>query len=75
MTLKQLRAGKNLNQEEAAKLIGVSKYTWMNYEKEESFPNVLKIAEIEEAFGVNYADINFFPSGYDLIVKSKKGVK
>lgn len=61
MTLKALRANENLNQEEAAKKIGVTKWTWANYENGKSFPDVMTIKKIEKAFKVSYHDINFLP--------------
>lgn len=62
MTLKALRANQGLTQEEAAKLIGVTKWTWSNYERGKSYPDVVTIKKIESAFAVNYNDINFLPS-------------
>ena len=59
MTLKALRANKNMSQKEAAKAVGVSEETWRNYELGKSFPNVLSIKKIEKAFNVKYADIIF----------------
>lgn len=61
LTLKALRATRNMTQEEAAKAIGVSKYTWSNYERGKSFPDVPTIKSIEQAFNVTYSDIIFLP--------------
>lgn len=61
LTLKALRATQNMTQEEAAKAIGVSKYTWSNYERGKSFPDVPTIKSIEQAFNVTYSDIIFLP--------------
>lgn len=44
LTLKALRVNKNLTQEEAAKAIGVSKYTWANYEVGKTYPDVPTIS-------------------------------
>lgn len=62
MTLKALRANSDLNQEEAAKKIGVTKWTWANYENGKSFPDVITIQKIERAFNVSYNEINFLSS-------------
>lgn len=59
LTLKAIRVNKNMTQEEAAKAIGVSEYTWSNYERGKSFPNVPTIKAIEKAFNVKYSDIIF----------------
>ncbi|BAP85490.1 transcriptional regulator [Paucilactobacillus hokkaidonensis JCM 18461] len=61
MTLKALRANQDLNQEDAAKKIGVTKWTWANYENGKSFPNIMTIKKIEKEFDVKYSDINFLP--------------
>lgn len=60
MTLKALRANKDLKVSEAAKAIGVSEDTWRNYEKGKTFPDVPIIKRIEKAFNVKYSDIIFF---------------
>ncbi|WP_258328313.1 helix-turn-helix transcriptional regulator [Lactobacillus melliventris] len=41
LTLKSLRANKNMTQVEAAKAIGVGKETWRNYENGKTYPDVL----------------------------------
>lgn len=61
LTLKALRANKNMTQAEAAKAIGVSEFTWQNYEKGKTYPDVLIIKKIEKAFNVSYSDIIFLP--------------
>lgn len=73
MTLKALRANKNLTQKQAAELIGVSEDTWGNYERAVSFPDVPKIILIEKAFGVHYNEIIFLPSDNGLTVKCEEG--
>lgn len=62
MTLKAIRVNKGLNQEQAGELVGVSEDTWANWEKAKTFPNVIKIQEIERKFDVSYNDIIFLPS-------------
>lgn len=59
VTLKALRANSGLTQEEAAKLVGVSKYTWSNYEQGKTFPDVPTIQKIQDKFHVTYDDIIF----------------
>ncbi|MDE7051035.1 MAG: helix-turn-helix transcriptional regulator [Lactobacillus sp.] len=61
LTLKALRANNNMTQAEAAKAIGVSEFTWQNYEKGKTYPDVLIIKKIEKAFNVSYSDIIFLP--------------
>ena len=68
VTLKAARKNKNLNQEEAAKLIGISVDTLHNYENFKTFPDVPTIKRIEKAYGVQYADIIFLPENYGLTV-------
>lgn len=69
LTLKALRANKNMSQAEAAKAIGVSPNTWYNYENHKSYPDALSIQRIEKAFDVTYDDIIFLPVNRDLITK------
>lgn len=61
ITLKAARTNKGLSQEEAAKLIGVSESTLINYEKGRRFPDVPIIKKIEDVYGVEYREINFLP--------------
>ena len=59
ITLKAARMNKGYNQDDAAKLIGVSSDTLSNYERGKSFPDVPIIKKIEEVYGIKYDDINF----------------
>lgn len=61
LTLKAARKNKNLNQEEAAKLIGISVDTLHNYENQKTFPDVPIIKKIEKVYGVKYENIIFLP--------------
>ena len=70
VTLKAARMNKNLNQKEAAKLIGISVDTLHNYENQKSFPDVPIIKKMESVYGVKYADIIFLPNDYGLTVKT-----
>ena len=58
------------NQEEAAKLIGISKDTLGNYERGKSYPDVPIIRRIEELYGVPYNRLIFLPLDYDKTVNS-----
>lgn len=62
MTLKALRANKNMSQADVAKALGISEDTWRNYEKGKTFPDVPAIKKIEKVFNVKYADIIFLPA-------------
>lgn len=62
MTLKALRANRDMSQTKAAKAIGVSPSTWANYEAHKTYPDVLTIQKIEKAFNCTYDDIIFMPN-------------
>lgn len=59
ITLKAARVNKNLTQDEAAKLLGISVFTLINYENGKSYPNIQRLRKIEELYGVGYADLIF----------------
>jgi len=59
ITLKAARVNAGYTQEEAAKLLGVSEPTLVNYEKGRRFPDVRVIKRIEELYGVEYRDLIF----------------
>ena len=61
MTLKAIRINKQLSQDEAAKLIGISSDTLSNYERGKSFPDIPVLKKIEEVYETRYYSINFFP--------------
>lgn len=61
MTLKEARLKAGLTQKEAAKKIGISRFTLMNYERGKSFPDVPIIKRIEDIYKIRYSDIDFFP--------------
>ncbi len=48
-----------ISQVEAAKLLGISKYTLSNYERGISFPDVLIIDKIEKVYDIKYDQIIF----------------
>jgi len=60
LTLRACRVNKNLTQVEAAKALGIRKETLANYEAGRTFPDVPTIKKMEELYGVQYSDINFF---------------
>lgn len=60
LTLRAIRTNKDLSQEEAAKLIGISVDTLSNYERGKSFPDIPILKKIEDIYGVKYENINFF---------------
>lgn len=61
VTLKAIRINKQLSQEEAAKLIGISADTLSNYERGKSYPDIPILKKIEEVYNISYENINFFP--------------
>ena len=61
ITLKAARVNKNIKQEDAAKLMGISLSTLQKYEAGETFPNVPVIKRIEKLYDVEYKDIIFIP--------------
>lgn len=58
-TLKMLRAKYDLTQKQAGQRVGVSGDVWHNWERAKSFPDVMQLRKIEEAFDVTYDDIIF----------------
>lgn len=61
ITLKAARVNKNIKQEDAAKLMGISLSTLQNYEAGKTFPDVPVIKRIEKLYDVEYKDIIFIP--------------
>ena len=59
-SLRAIRVNKGENQEVAAKGIGISVETLANYEKGLTFPDIPTLKKIEEYYGVNYNEIDFF---------------
>lgn len=59
LTLKAARVNAGLTQAEAAKKIGVSDATLLNYEKGRAFPDVRVLKRIEDVYGVEYKNIIF----------------
>lgn len=75
-SLKAVRTNLGLTLEEAAKEIGISKYTLFNYEHYITTPNTERIRKIERAYGITYNEIRFAPNKRertaDLKIKRKK---
>lgn len=61
MTLKAARVNKDLTQEQAAALLGVTKDVVSNWERRITFPDVIMLRRIEEVYGVSYNDLIFLP--------------
>lgn len=59
-SLKAIRINKGVTQEEAARAIKISVETLANYEKGITFPDIPVLKRIEEYYGVNYNEIDFF---------------
>ena len=62
ITLKAARVNKNLTQEQAAELLGVTATIIGNWERGITFPKVPMIQKIEQVYGIPYSDIIFLPS-------------
>lgn len=56
ISLKAARVNANLSQQEAAKMLGISKATLQNYEAGNTVPDILMSRKIEEAYN--------FPADY-----------
>lgn len=59
ISLKAARVNKGLTQEAAAKMLGISVFTLINYESGKSYPDVPIIKKIEKVYGVPYHMLNF----------------
>ena len=70
ITLKAARANKGLTQKEAAKALGISEQTIINWEKGRSFPSVKQIKCIEELYGTSYNELIFLNENNALSVKN-----
>ncbi len=61
ITLKAARVNCNMQQQEAAKRLGITVDTLRNWEVGKTYPNVPQIKKIEELYGVPYSDLIFCP--------------
>ncbi len=68
ITLKAARMNKGYDQNQAAKLIGISTDTLSNYERGKTFPDIPVLKRIEEVYGIKYDEINFLLNDYENIV-------
>lgn len=59
LTLKAARVNMGLTQIEAAKKLGISTQTLLNYEKGRTSPDVATLKRIEDLYEVSYRDIYF----------------
>ena len=62
ITLKAARVNAGLTQKGAADKIGISNKTLHNWENGRSFPDVMQVNALCEAYGILYDDIIFLPS-------------
>lgn len=61
-SLKAIRINLGLTLDEAAKEIGVSKYTLYNYEHFKTVPSTDRIKKIMQVYNVSYNEIRFLPN-------------
>ena len=61
MSLRAARVNSGITQKEAAKKLGISNSTLGKWEKGTSFPNVKKLDELCELYGITYNDLIFLP--------------
>ena len=61
VTLKAARVNSGVTQEQAAKMMGVSRSLIQNWERGKSFPDAMHLKKIENAYGVSYDEIVFLP--------------
>ena len=71
MTLKTARELKGLTQQEACKLIGITKDTLGNYERGKSYPDIPILRNIEKVYGVEYNQLIFLPLDFEIIDKEE----
>ncbi|HCH0380385.1 TPA: helix-turn-helix transcriptional regulator [Vibrio parahaemolyticus] len=72
MKIKELRNSKNLNQEDVAKAIGITKNTYIKYENGTQSPKLETIEKLSEFFGVTTAELI---SDIEPTVNGKLGAK
>lgn len=59
--LAQLRGKSRMTQEEVAANLGISKFTWRNWEIGNSAPNLWELQKIKKLFNVALDDIKISP--------------
>jgi len=72
LTLRAIRVNLGWSLEKASTLIGVSKDTLSNYERGDTYPDVLTIKRIEDVYNVSYDRINFLLNDTALNGKKEK---
>lgn len=72
LSLKTAREIRGFTQEEAAKLIHISKDTLGNYERGKSYPDIPVLRRIEKIYGVTYNQIIFLPLDFGLTETIKR---
>ena len=58
---KQLRGIKEMTQDEIAKELGISKYTWINWESGKTAPDFWQLQKIKTLFGISIDNIKVLP--------------
>ena len=61
-TLKTIRTSLNLDQQEMADKLGISRKTYQNYEQYKTYPDIPIVKKIIEISKVDFNDIIFLPS-------------
>ncbi len=64
ISLKAARTNANLTQKQAANKLNVTRDTISNWETGKTYPDALKIKDIERVYNVTYNDIIFLPDDY-----------
>ena len=63
-TLKTIRTNLNLDQQEMADKLGISRKTYQNYEQYKTYPDIPIVKKIIEISNVDFNDIIFLPSEF-----------
>lgn len=63
-TLKTIRTSLNLDQQEMADKLGISRKTYQNYEQYKTYPDIPIVKKIIEISKVDFNDIIFLPSEF-----------
>ena len=69
ISLKAARTNANLTQKQAAKMLNVTEKTISKWENGKSFPDALKIMDIEKTYNISYDEIIFLSRNSTLSVK------
>lgn len=63
-TLKTIRTNLDLDQQEMADKLGISRKTYQNYEQYKTYPDIPIVKKIIELSNVDFNDIIFLPSEF-----------